>query len=353
MRRIEPSSMHLTLCSYTYNDGNLLDGLLAHLNHGLMTPEALRKWSSVQLAIMDDGSKPPYVLPLPWSGDARVQLLRHEENLGFHKAKSDCLDVATGDFIFALDCDARPSADWLERALPNFDDPAVALVGGAVSYHAPSMGHGPAARYLAAFDGDMREKPRGPVDMVPGQAWLIRASAWREVDGFGSDALGCLEDHALGHRLRQLGYVLLHEPEAHSFLVRRLSRRAMVKRFWAWLRHHVPGLAARGEDPLNAFLGPMTDRLNSALAAGEPIFAYLEFLYLAHAMTDARPHAPDLLAPVVPCLTEALRKYPRTRRLFHADLLRMGVPLPGDTRDHPSEKNNPGPRGTQAIAGRP
>lgn len=331
--------MHVSICSYTYNDGNLLDGLLNHLGRTLPAPGASGVWLPAEVVIMDDGSDPQYALPPDPGMDVPVRLLRHGENLGFHKAKSDCLDAAKSDFILALDCDARPSPDWVDRALPHFDDPTVAVVGGGVSYDHKIMGNGPTARYLYAFDADVRPKPRGPVDMVPGQAWLIRRAAWKEVQGFGHDKLGCLEDHALGRRLRESGHVLIHEPDARSSLVRRLSRRAMVKRFWAWMRHNVPGLMARGEDPLTAFLVPMMDRLEGAISNGELVFTYLELLYLAHAMNDVSSLAPELLKPVTPCLLEALKGHRRLAGLFRADLLRMGIPVPSQAVvavDHPA-----------------
>lgn len=336
--------MRLSICSYTFNDGNLLDGLLDHLEQWLPEAMAARQWDGVELVVLDDGSEPRYALPSDRIGPARVRLLRHDRNLGFHKAKEDCLNAAEGDVILALDCDARPGGDWLGHALSHFDAPQVALVGGSVSYHAPSMGHGPTARYLNAFDEDIRRKERGPVDMVPGQAWLIRASAWHEAGGFGQNSMGCLEDHALGRRLRNLGHALMHEPDAHSFLVRKLSRRAVVKRFWAWLRHLVPGLIAQGQDPLAAFLGPMTGRLENAISHNELAFVYMELLYLAHAMHDVRAHAPALLAPVTPMVLHAMRGYPLLTRLFRVDLLRMGIEIPAKDPAGTDEALHPSPQ---------
>ena len=131
-------------------------------------------------------------------------------------------EMARGRILAFLDDDAYPTADWLQAALPHFDDTTVAAVGGPgvtppsdgfwkqVSgwVFASRLGSGGARnRYLPV--GGARD-----VDDWPSMNLLVRASDFEAVGGFdceyfpGEDTKLCLE------LVYRLGKRIVYEPDA-------------------------------------------------------------------------------------------------------------------------------------------
>jgi glycosyltransferase involved in cell wall biosynthesis len=130
--------------------------------------------------------------------------------------------IARGRILAFLDDDAYPTADWLQAALPHFEDTTVAAVGGPgvtppsdgfwkqVSgwVFASRLGSGGARnRYLPV--GGVRD-----VDDWPSMNLLVRASDFAAVGGFdceyfpGEDTKLCLE------LVYRLGKRIVYEPRA-------------------------------------------------------------------------------------------------------------------------------------------
>jgi glycosyltransferase involved in cell wall biosynthesis len=137
--------------------------------------------------------------------------------------------IARGRILAFLDDDAYPTADWLQAALPHFEDTTVAAVGGP-GVTPPSDGFWKQASgwTLASRLGSGGARDRylplsgvKDVDDWPSMNLLVRARDFAEVGGFdcdffpGEDTKLCL---ALVHRL---GKRIVYEPRAVVFHHRR------------------------------------------------------------------------------------------------------------------------------------
>jgi len=125
------------------------------------------------------------------------------------------VNESTGEIVAIIDDDAYPERDWLSRAIPHFDDPSVAAVGGPgmtppgdnllrrISgwiYESPLVSGGYTYRYRP---GRMRD-----VDDYPTSSLIIRKADFIEAGGFdteywpGEDTILCLKlTENLGKRI--------------------------------------------------------------------------------------------------------------------------------------------------------
>ena len=138
-------------------------------------------------------------------------------------------EAARGRILAFLDDDAYPSREWITAALPHFDNPDVAAVGGP-GMTPPSDGFWKQASGWALASrlgsGGARDRylPVGggrDVDDWPSMNLLVRASDFASVGGFdcdyfpGEDTKLCLE---LVYRLKKR---IIYEPRAAVFHHRR------------------------------------------------------------------------------------------------------------------------------------
>jgi len=267
---------HVSLCTCTFNDAALADGLLA----------ATAAWSvrPGEIVVCDDGSDPPYV---PGDGLPEVRLVRHARNLGITRAKHDVLGAATGEILVFMDCDVRPEPDWLRLCLPLLARPDIGLVCGPVVHDA---GQDCVSRYVRAFGDNHHQNASGPVTFVPGNAWAIRREVWERVGGLSGCRRDVCEDHYLSERLRREGSTLWVEPAARVRQIRRLSRVAALARFWKWC-HAAFKAKPFPEDALpglvfSQFIIPLSQRAPEIVDLGSPEFFYLELAYASHVALD-------------------------------------------------------------------
>jgi len=312
----------VTLCTYTYNDGRLLDGLLQRLAGWTRLPE--------RVVIVDDGSYPAYQAP---ALDIPTTLLRHETNQGVGTAKKVGIDAATTCFVLSLDCDVRLTPDWLERCLPRLKDPDVALCGSRLCCDA---GQDTVSRFMQQCYGDALDPgASGPVDLIPGNVWLFKKAAWNAVQGFGPHDAPVGEDHAFCGRLRAAGQTLFLEREAMAVQIRKLTRTAMVRRFWCWgaphYQRHLPSEPLFYTYAAAALLPDAVARIEQSLGQAELGFVYLELLYFCHCLLElaaaGRLRAGYSAQPAEQShawLRSFFRTTPRLGSLLRRDLLKLG-----------------------------
>lgn len=130
------------------------------------------------------------------------------------------LRYAQGELLAFIDDDAFPSKDWLNAALPHFQDPQIAAVGGP--------GVTPLnASFLEQASGWVSASPVGAgpytyrfipmkrrlVDDYPSMNLIVRKDVFEKVGGFdshyypGEDTKLCLD-------IINLGYSIMYEPKA-------------------------------------------------------------------------------------------------------------------------------------------
>lgn len=326
----------ISLCSFTYNDGELLHGLLAEIPAWPRQPD--------EIVLVDDGSDAPFAL----TGEERklpVRLLRLPENRGFRTAKHVGVSAARGDVIVAVDCDGRLSGDFLNNAARMLHDPQVGLVG---VYDARQAEGDRLSCYLNAFEMEERDQGARETEFLAGGAFALRREVWEEVGGFKDYAGLLAEDYYLSVTLRKRGYRLLLEDQSRLRFVRRLSRASFCRRTWkcyeeSWLA------ALRPEKPLPDFfrLPLLVARRHCARISWEhpPAWIYFEILSSCHSAlmfcntlgpVGALPVAagPDLLRVIHDKLAARSKLY----RLLKADLLRAGsLPLAAPRPPRPDD----------------
>lgn len=313
--------MTIALSTYTYNDGELLRGLLDNERTWTVRPDLLH--------ITDDGSTPPFVPP---AADPRINLTRLEPNRGFTTAKATGLERCGGELLLSVDCDMRLAPDWLALTVPHALRPEVGLVAGRVEGYA---GRDAVSRFLNAFDRCAALDVTGEAEFVPGMVFLLRREVWRAVGGFAGHAKVFGEDHALCAALRRHGYRIFVESRAVGVQTRRLSRAALCRRSETWcaaaLSRQMPC-----DDRLVPYLfevaaRPMLERFAAAADLGEPVFLYLDLLYLARLVSSllAAAQAEGRLSPGLAAGFESrffamFAPYKKLSRLFRSDLAAMG-----------------------------
>lgn len=319
-----PAGPSLSLCTYTYNDGHFVEGLLDSLASWTVRPD--------EILIVDDGSEPAFAsASLP--GNARI--VRLTPNRGIPAAKGAGLSAARGDLLLSVDCDVRPSADWLAVCLPHALRPEVGLVGGAVMH---GSGQDLVSRYLAVFGDNHNLNAFGPVEFVPGNAFLLRREVFEAVGGFSGFSDPVCEDHELCRRIRERGLILYSDARAKAVQIRKLHRTVMCKRIWLWchkpVKARMPGNGRTQAYLFEVLIKPMLERLETAIGSGELLFLYLELLYLAHAVLDCLAFGagqglvPESLRAGFPArLRLMLQDRPRLSAFLLADLARIGHDL--------------------------
>lgn len=330
----------LSLVSYTYNDASLLRRLLAGV-------PALRPRPD-EIVVVDDGSAEPFVPP---ADSPPLKLIRHSENRGFAAAKGAAINAAAGEHILAVDCDMLLAPDWPARCLARLEDPRVALVGGVV---VPPQGRDLVSRYQAVFDSFQRLES-GEAEFISGNAFLLRREAWEAVGGFGDMRVPYCEDHALCRKLRDAGHTLFFETTARGVQARRLARPTFCRRVWTWCRGPILTACAKADHPTEPIYGyliePMQQRFEPIIDRAEPLFIYLELLYLAYAGVDLLRTGQErgywteqATLGFHQGLNAILAPHPALNRLLRLDLKRAGVSLPqteSEPRPSPTSPQTP------------
>jgi mycofactocin system glycosyltransferase len=130
--------------------------------------------------VVDDGSADPGAIAAICA-EHGARVVHRVVNGGPGAARNTGLAAAATGFVAFLDSDCVPAAEWLERLLPHFRDPAVGAVAPRIVPH--EVGTSWLARYEGASSTlDMGARPSivrpgAPVSYVPGAALVVRAAA--------------------------------------------------------------------------------------------------------------------------------------------------------------------------------
>jgi mycofactocin system glycosyltransferase len=140
--------------------------------------------------------------------------IRLDENSGPAVARNAGLELVTTPLVAFVDDDVELADGWLDRLLPHFNDPQVALVAPRVMSMKTDGALGRYERRHSPLDmgGDaQRVHPGGRVSYVPAAAIVCRADAIRGIGGFDPEMrLG--EDVDLVWRLDRVGWRCRYEP---------------------------------------------------------------------------------------------------------------------------------------------
>lgn len=209
--------------------------------------------------------------------------------------------LAQGDLLAYVDADCVIAPDWLERALPHFDDGTVAAVGS------PTKPPQAATWVQSAWALHRHRHDRlAAVQWLPTENLLVRATALHEVGGFNETLVTC-EDVDFCYRLGPR-YKIISDPAIHSI---HLGEAPTLKAFFkkeVW----------RGSGNIPGFLSHSL-RLSELPSIFMPFYhlsGIIAFIASLGYWLGAGPGWPALAATLfllLPSLLLALRTVTRTR----------------------------------------
>jgi len=165
-----------------------------------------------EILVIDDGSTDDSVVFLK-ENYPQIKLVEHKKNFGYAAGCNTGVKEAIGDLVVILNLDVAPSADFLEHALPHFEDKKVF----AVSFNEGKFGPGK----LEWQDGFLQIIPTQVVNQTSLTDWpsggssIFKKEIWQKLGGMDNLFLPFyFEDMDLGIRARKGGYQCLWEPKS-------------------------------------------------------------------------------------------------------------------------------------------
>jgi mycofactocin system glycosyltransferase len=167
--------------------------------------------------VVDDGSADASAVARVAAGHG-ARVVRRTSNGGPAAARNTGLSLVTTDAVALLDSDCVPPADWVDRLLPQFTDPLVAVAAPRVVARADSTSAGRYSQVRSCLDLGPTPAAVAPgtrLAYVPTAALVVRRSAILDVAVDGEifdEALRYGEDVDLVWRLHAAGWRLRYDP---------------------------------------------------------------------------------------------------------------------------------------------
>lgn len=281
----------------------------------------------VEVLVIDNASEDGTAALLQERFGSRARVVTNASNLGYVGGYNSALPLARGEFVLLLNPDARLEADFLERALPAFEDPRVGLVSGLL-LRPNGVTVDSSGQFLAhsrrpidrGFDRafDPTRDTQGPVLGVCGAAALYRLDMVRDVSEpaehgedahfFDPDYFAFFEDLEVAWRAWRAGWLAVHVPEARAVHMRGGGEERPL--FGMMFKHSTPVLAHIVK---NRYLTMLRhDRIGALLVDLPFVLAREVAQWVAILLT--RPAVIGRLWAERATFTRALRKRRRDRR---------------------------------------
>lgn len=162
-----------------------------------------------------------------------VKVVRHGCNRGLAAARNTAVRAARNELVAAVTHDAAPEPEWLERLVPHFENPRVALgCGRLVEGAQVGLADRWRAVHLAQHWGDVA------VDDPPtvfGANTILRRSAVLGAGGWDESQIRTYhEDGHIYFVLRGRGWTTFYEPAARCQHLRRDRLTTALESFWLY-----------------------------------------------------------------------------------------------------------------------
>jgi len=155
------------------------------------------------------------IIPLPHGGAARAM------NIG--------IKAASHDIVVSVDSDAILEKDWLQKAIPMFDNPNVAAVSGYVKGRNRKL-----IGKITGYHTELRHQRRPwYVDAMGSANTAYRREAIIKV-GMIDEKMNVGYDHDIAHRLHAAGYLLILNKEAKCYHYWREDLKRYVKQQYGY-----------------------------------------------------------------------------------------------------------------------
>lgn len=182
-----------------------------------------------EIIVVDDASDDGSV-ELIKKNFPQIKLVKNKKNLGFATTVNIGVKEASGDLVFLLNNDAKPSIDCLEKALDHFNDPKVFSVGLSTggswnwaSFREGFFWHGQANPSTSSGGAHQTL-------WVSGGSGVFRKNIWDKLGGLDEMYNPFYEEDVdLGYRATKRGYINLFEP--HSQVEHYVQRGVIAEHF--------------------------------------------------------------------------------------------------------------------------
>ena len=189
-----------------------------------------------EILVIDDGCKDETIAI---ASKYPVRIIRHEKNRGLSAVRNTAFKNAAGDFVASLDTDCLPEPEWLEKMIQEFRDERVGGVGGKLL---EKYSEKPADKWrslnMPQHWGDtVMENP----EFLFGSNNVFRKSAVADVGYYNEECGNNGEDYEISQRLKAKGYLLIYQPEALAYHLRKDKILSLYRTHWNWYRGwHTP-----------------------------------------------------------------------------------------------------------------
>ncbi len=207
--KIKTLAFKVSVVIPNFNSGALIEKNL---------PKLMDAWSNSknnisEVVIVDDGSTDDSV-SLIKTNFPKVRIIKHKVNRGFSASVNTGVRSTKGNLILLLNTDVSPEKDFLEEAMPHFENERVF----AVSLHEKGYGYA-RGNFKDGYIGlEMGEESKDVHSSfyVSGGSGLFRKSIWTELGGMDEKLLSPFywEDIDICYRAHKRGYINLWEPKA-------------------------------------------------------------------------------------------------------------------------------------------
>ncbi|MBN2482649.1 MAG: glycosyltransferase [Candidatus Omnitrophica bacterium] len=182
-----------------------------------------------EIVVVDDGSTDrtaDIVRKFP------VTLIQHPSNKGLVASRNTALQNLRGEYIASLDADCIPERDWLSRLMENFSSEKIAGVGGRLL---ESYAHDPVDRWRAVhMKQEWGEQKDDSVPFLFGSNNVFRKKALYSVGFYDERYRNNYEDVDISRRLKQKDHLLMYEPAARVFHLKKDTISSLFHSFWSW-----------------------------------------------------------------------------------------------------------------------
>lgn len=195
---------------------------------------------SVELCLVDDASTDG---SQSLATEMSIPVVALKRNIGRGAVRAAAIDLAQNEFVLSCDATNQLPVDFLQRALPWFDDPQVAAVFGRIwQDKALTLADCWRGRHLFRVQEVMAVQHGA---LLSTYGCVLRSSAVLEVGNFDR-SLRHSEDADLGRRLLAAGFDVVFDPSLLVVAGVSNSLSQVLERYWRWYAGSSEGMNLRG-----------------------------------------------------------------------------------------------------------
>jgi len=202
-----------------------------------------------ELIVVDDGSTDE--TPRLLTQKANLRYERSEVNRGRGNARQTAMERSQYDLVLCCDATNRLHPEFLEHALPWFENPRIAAVYGDLADESP----GNACDRWRQRHLFRRSETQTPMTTDSLITWgtVLRKSASEAVGGFRRD-MPHSEDADLGHRLLSSDWIMMRDPKLRLHPLVSNSPGKLCERFLRWYLGPEPNLSSKTRVKMSVYI---------------------------------------------------------------------------------------------------